>query len=93
MFRVEYAFDLTHRAEQFVTELFAHVFRARDADSVFGRERAFELPDERGSLIGYLSEAFRSAALCRIDHRPNVQQTSGSMSLVGSFQSERPHGS
>jgi len=51
VFRIERAFDFAHHAEQLIAELLAHVFSARRADSVLGRKRAFELPDERGSLI------------------------------------------
>ena len=91
VFRVEYAFDLTHRAEQFVTELFAHVFRARDADAVFGRQRTFELLNKSRSLIRNLSEFFQIGGAVQIDHRSNVQQTSGGMSIVGSFESEIPN--
>src|SRR4029077_14925925 len=49
--RIERAFDLAHDVEQRVAELVAHVFGARDADAMLGRDRAFELPDERGSLV------------------------------------------
>src|SRR5581483_7082954 len=40
---IERLFDLAHQLEQFVTELFAHVLGARDADAVLSRKRALEL--------------------------------------------------
>ena len=59
VFRVEGSFDLAQYVEQLVAELIAHVFGARDADAVLGRERTFELPHKRGGLIGDLPEFFQ----------------------------------
>ena len=47
IFRIEELLDLPHHAEQFVPDLLRHVFGPRHADTVLGRERSFELPDER----------------------------------------------
>ena len=38
VFRIECMFDCAHHFEQLVAQLFAHVFRARDADSVLSRK-------------------------------------------------------
>ena len=46
VFRIEELLNLPHYAEQLVAHLLRHVFRARHADAVLGRERSFELPNE-----------------------------------------------
>src|SRR5205809_5107226 len=38
VFRIERSLDLAHYAEQLISELIAHVFRARDANTVLGRK-------------------------------------------------------
>ena len=51
VFWIEQSLDLAHDLEQLVAKLLSHVFRARDADTVLGRKRAFELPYQSGGLI------------------------------------------
>src|SRR5437868_9542039 len=46
VFRIEEVLNLPHYAEQLVAHLLRHVFGARHADAVLGRERSFELPNE-----------------------------------------------
>src|SRR6266404_9793827 len=46
VFRIERVFNFAHDAEQLIAQLLAHVFGARDTDSVLGGKRAFELSDE-----------------------------------------------
>ena len=74
IFRIERAFDLAHHSEQLIAELLAHVFRARDADAVLGGERTFELPHQRGGLIGDLPEFFQIGRAVQIEHGSNMQQ-------------------
>ena len=56
VFGIKGALDFAHHIEQRVAELVAHVFGARNSDSVLGRNRTLELAHERGSLIGDQSE-------------------------------------
>src|SRR6267378_8484880 len=41
--RIEHVFDLAHQFEQFVAELGAHIFGARNPNAMLGRERSLEL--------------------------------------------------
>src|SRR5207237_8370828 len=65
--RIENAFDLAHRSKQFVAQLFAHVFRARDPDAVLGRERTFELFHQRRGLVRDLVKLFQIFAAMKIE--------------------------
>ena len=89
--RIENAFDLAHRSEQFVAQLFAHVFRARDPDAVLGRERTFELFHQRRGLVRDLVKLFQIFRAMKIEHRPNMQKPAGGMAIIGSFEAERLH--
>ena len=41
---------------------------------MFAGERAFELPDQRGDLVGDLAILFQVVRMMQIQHRPDVQQ-------------------
>src|SRR5207248_3030458 len=89
--RIENAFDLTHCSEQLVAQLFAHVFRARDADTVLGRERTFELFHQSGGLVRDLAKFFQIFGAMKIKYRSNMQKSARGMTIVGSLKAERPH--
>ena len=72
--RIEGTLDLAHHLEQPGSELFAHVFGARNAHAVLGGERAFELPNERGDFVRHLPEFFQVGRGMQIEHRPDVQE-------------------
>ena len=89
--RVEGRLDLAHQIEQFVAQLLRHEFGARDADAVLGRERSFELPDQRRRLVGKLPEFFQIVRAVQIEHRPHVQQSRRGVTVIGGLQAERAH--
>src|SRR5260370_29335791 len=91
IFRSEGAFDFPHHIEERIAKLLAHVLGARDADSVLGGERSFELPDEGGSLIGYQPELSQIVRTMEIENGPDMEQTARGMSVVARFQSEGFH--
>ena len=89
--RIECALNLAQDFEELVAELIAHVFGARDADTVLGGERTFELPHQRRGLISDLPEFFQIGRPMQIEHRPDMQQSAGSMAVVTRLQPERFH--
>src|SRR5207248_2579486 len=91
IFRIERAFDLAHDVKQRVAELIAHVFGAGNPDAVLGRDRTFELPDERRSLIGNQSIFSQIVGCVKIENGSNVQQAARGMTVIARFQSERFH--
>src|SRR5947208_15820229 len=72
--RIECTLDLAQDFKQFVAELVAHVFGARDADPVLGGERTFELPHQRGGLIGDLPEFSHVGSATSNEHRTDMAQ-------------------
>src|SRR5262249_9652106 len=88
---IKCALDLAQDFKQLVAELVAHVFGARDADTVLGGERTLELSHQRGGLISDLPEFFQIGCTVQIEHRPDMQQSAGSMSVVTCLQTERFH--
>ena len=91
VFRIERIFDCAHHTEQLVPELLAHVFGARDTDTVLGGERAFELPNQRGGLIRDLSKLFQIGRAMQIEHRSHVQQPGGGVAVITRLQAKRLH--
>src|ERR1051325_11563475 len=79
--RIKCVLNLAQDFEQFVAELVAHVFSARDADSMLGGERPFKLPYERGGLISDLPEFFQIGCAMQIEHRPDMQQSAGGVAV------------
>src|SRR5262245_40473583 len=89
--RIEHEFDFAHHLEQLVAKLVAHIFGARDAYAVLGRERTFELTHQRGSFIGDLPEFFQIGGTVHIEHRSHMQKSAGRMAVVARRQSQRFH--
>src|ERR1700736_370708 len=91
IFWIERALDLAHDIQERIAELLAHVFRAGDPDSVFGRERTFELSNERGSLIGHEPELSQIVRAVEVENGTDMQQTARGMAVVTRLESERFH--
>src|SRR4030095_8119624 len=88
---IERLFNLAQYPEQLVPELIAHVFGARDADAVLGGKRTFELSHQRRCLIGDLPELFQVHRAVQIEHGANVEQTTGSVTVVTRLHAKRVH--
>src|SRR6266511_6319425 len=91
VFWIEGPLNLSHDAEQLVSELLAHVFGARDADAVLSRERTLELPHQRRRLIGDLPEFFQIGRAMEIENGANMEQSAGGVTIITRLQSERVH--
>src|SRR6267378_3311130 len=89
--RIENTFDLTHRSEQLVAQLFAHIFGTGDPHAVLGRERTLELFHQRGSLVRDLAKFFQIFGAMEIEHRPDMQKAARGMAIIGSFKAQRVH--
>ena len=70
--RIERIFDCAHHFKQLIPNLLAHVFGARDTDAMLSRKRAFELPNQRGGLIGHLPKFFQISRVMKIKHGSHV---------------------
>src|SRR4029453_2234673 len=75
IFGIERAFDFAHHLQQLIAKLVAHIFGARDAHAVLGRERTFELTHQRGSFICDLPEFFQIGCAVYIEHRSHMQKS------------------
>src|SRR5438552_4777434 len=88
---IEQVFDLSQYPKQLVAELVVHVFGARDADAVLGGERTFELPHQRGGLIGDLPEFVQIGRAVHVENWSHMKQSAGSVTVVTRFQPEWLH--
>jgi hypothetical protein len=91
IFGIERAFDFAHHFQQLIAKLVAHIFGARDANAVFGRERTFELTHQRGSFVCDVPEFFQIGGAVHIEHRSHMQKSAGGMAVIARGQSERFH--
>src|SRR5215831_1554354 len=89
--RIEHSFDLAHYSEQLISELIWHKFSARDADTVLGGKRAFELAHQCGGLIGNLPKLFQVVCIVQIEHGTDVQKSTGRVTVITRLQPERCH--
>ena len=89
--RVEGLLDFLHHVEKFLADLRRQKFRARNANAVFTRERAFELGDQRGNCVGNLPEFPEIAGALQIQHRPDVQQPRRRVTVIGSRHTRLLH--
>src|SRR5262245_26166149 len=88
---IESRFDFGHNAEQTFTNLLRHVFRSRDTDAMLAGEGAIELLNQRGELVAQLAEFFDIVVRVQIQNRANVEESGGSVAVVGSLKAERGH--
>jgi len=83
---IERAFDFAHHLQQLIAKLVAHIFGARDAHTMLGRKRTFELTHQRGSLVCNLPEFFEIGGGVHIEHRSHMQKSTGGMPVIARRQ-------
>src|SRR3954463_4831286 len=88
---IEHPLDLSHHPEELRPELFLHVLGPRDADPMFRRERAFELPNESRRLVRNSSKFFEVAPFVKVQDRPDVEEARSGVSIEGRLKPERRH--
>src|SRR5262249_6119095 len=93
VFWIERALDFAHDVEECVAELVTHVFGARDANAMLGRDRTLELSNERGSPIGNKPILSQIRRRVKIEDRSHVKQTARGVTVVARLQIERLHDS
>src|SRR5438874_567398 len=91
IFGIERAFDFAHHLQQLIAKLVAHIFGARDADSVLGGERTFELTHQRGSFICDLPEFFQIGGAVQIEHRSHMQKSTSGKPVIAYRQTQWLH--
>src|SRR5437016_2508412 len=90
MMQVEYLLDLTHYAQESLSNLRGHVLGPGNPHSVLRGKRSFELPDQGRNLACQLPEFNAVLRQVQIEYRTHVEQSRGGVTVIGGLQPQLP---